>query len=101
MAARKDLAITLMAAVLSATAASAAHAFTFNSGDSAGTKNGLQSDLQPYTDPSRKAGSPTANGGQSFQFGGGTVTVGPQRSFSDDYDRSRDRMLSPFSRDGR
>jgi len=91
----------LLAAAFAVAAASAAQAFTFSApaDDTAGARKGLQSDLQPYTDPSRKHDVP-ANGG-AFQFGGGTVTVGPQRSFSDDYNQSRDRMLSPFARDGR
>ncbi len=99
----RSLAIILGLAGLALAAAPAAQAFTFSApaDDTAGAKSGLQSDLPQYTDPSRKHDVPTASG-NTFQFGnGGTVTVGPQRSFNNDFYDTRDRMLSPFARDGR
>ena len=88
-------------AVLGAVAISApAQAFTFSNGDStSGGRSGLQADGLPvYTDPAHKLEDP-GNGKSTFQFGGGTVTVGPQRSFESDYYSSRNRILSPSDRD--
>ncbi|MBV8792280.1 MAG: hypothetical protein JO205_01230 [Pseudolabrys sp.] len=78
-----------------------AHAFTFNNADgNSGGKAELQADGLPvYTDPRHKLEDSDNKGGSSFKFGGGTMTVGPQRSFDNDFYSSRDRMLSPIGRD--
>jgi hypothetical protein len=90
-----------VAAAMTIFVASAAQAFTFqDSGD--GGKSGAGFDdkksLPPYTDPARRLDQSDERG-NSAQFGSGTVTFGPRRSFDDEFATGKERLFSPFSRD--
>jgi len=84
----------LAAALALAVTASAAQAFTL---DKAGNTNSDGS--AKYVDPDDKYADPGKSGPSIFQFGAGSVTVAPQRSFNSDFDVGKERMLSPLGRD--
>ena len=84
----------LAAALALAVTASAAQAFTL---DKAGNTNSDGS--AKYADPDDKYADPGKSGPSTFQFGAGSVTVAPQRSFNSDFDAGKERMLSPLGRD--
>jgi hypothetical protein len=89
------LKLGLLAVVLALVAAPAARAFTL---DKAGNTNSDGS--AKYTDPDDRYGDQDKSGKGTFSFGGGTtLTVGPQRSFNNDFDSGKERMLSPLDRD--
>ena len=85
----------LAPAVALAIAVPAAQAFTL---DKAGNTNA--DGTAKYADPDSKYEAPADRNGTSFQFGGGTVTVGPQRSFDSDFNSGKQRMLTPLGRPG-
>ncbi len=90
-----------VAAALAIFAASAAQAFTFNDagdGGKFGAGFDAKKDLPAYTDPARKLDQ-SGERGNSMQFGSGTVTFGPRRSFDDEFATGKERLFSPFSRD--
>ncbi|MGI8527595.1 MAG: hypothetical protein ACR2K5_15775 [Pseudolabrys sp.] len=83
-------------AALATLAAPSARAFTIE--NSATNRDGSAK----YSDPDNKYGRQSSNkdGTTTFQFGGGTtMTVGPQRSFDNDFNSGKNRLLSPLDRD--
>src|SRR6478752_7477595 len=83
-------------------AAPAAYAFTIDDG-SGKSPNGASKNAapSPFYDSSKKYDLETKDSdGNSFKFGGGSMTLGPVRSPDDDYRRNVDRMFNPLGRPG-
>jgi hypothetical protein len=87
--------LLVSALALAMVAAPSAHAFTL---DKSSTTN--SDGTAKYADPDSKFEQPANRGTSSFQFGGGTVTMGTRRLFDNDFNAGKERMLSPLGRPG-
>jgi hypothetical protein len=89
----------VLVAGLVAAASPAARAFTIDNSSNTNSDGSAK-----YADPDDRYQSKSASkpGTSTFQFGSGTGTfsVGPQRSFDNDYSSGTDRMFTPLGRPG-